>query len=230
MRDTYRRLFGEGWGNALSETLDEKTFTELGMFIKSERQKTTVYPPQEDIFKAFRLTPFENVKVILLGMDPYVNEDQATGLSFAVPRDKNVPPSLRIIRDEIEKSHNRLLLDFDTSLEGWAKDGVLMLNAALTVRAKESGSHMKEWQPFTTAVINALNKKVNIRWILLGKNAQEFDHLIDMSHIVFKAPHPMAEIYKPNCGFIGSGVFRKVNQSLSVLDEKQIDWFQQWMD
>ena len=224
MKEIYNRLFGESWAEVLSKNLDEKIFEEIGAFVKSERDKTIVYPSQENIFRAFRMTPYDKVKVVLLGMDPYPNENQATGLSFAVPQGNTLPPSLRLIRQELERSYDTLLLDFDTTFEKWADQGVLMLNSALTVRAKESGSHMRQWEPFTASVISCINRKPNVRWILLGNNAQSFAPMIDVDHFIFKAPHPMAEVYRPGCGFIGSNIFLNVNASLEALDEKPIEW------
>lgn len=225
-----KNLFGINWHNAMRTYLQSQDFANLGYLLMAERKQKKVYPEQKDVFKAFRLTPYEKVKVVFLGLDPYIRKNQATGLSFGVDIDKTdrkIPPSLKTIIKELEEDLDTLCLDFDYSLEGWAKQGVLMLNTSLTVVEGQTNSHLKMWQPFTLNVIDAINDmNDNVIFILLGKTAQSYEkYLNPESTKVIKAPHPAAEAYAGGkAGFYGSKIFSKCNSMLYMLEKEEINW------
>ena len=223
-------LFGIGWYNAMRTYLQSQDFANLGHWLMAERKQKTVYPEQKNVFKAFQLTPYEKVKVVFLGLDPYIRKDQATGLSFGVELSENmmkVPPSLKTIIKELESDLDTLCLEFDYSLEGWAKQGVLMLNTSLTVVEGQTNSHLQMWQPFTLEVIDAINDmNQNVIFILLGNTAQSYEKYLDPeSTRIIKAPHPAAEAYAGGkAGFYGSKIFSKCNSMLYMLEKEEINW------
>ena len=223
-------LFGIGWYNAMRTYLQSQDFANLGHWLMAERKQKTVYPEQKNVFKAFQLTPYEKVKVVFLGLDPYIRKDQATGLSFGVELSENmmkVPPSLKTIIKELESDLDTLCLEFDYSLEGWAKQGVLMLNTSLTVVEGQTNSHLQMWQPFTLEVIDAINDmNQNVIFILLGNTAQSYEKYLDPeSTRIIKAPHPAAEAYAGGkAGFYGSKIFSKCNSMLYMLGKEEINW------
>jgi len=223
-------LFGIGWYNAMRTYLQSQDFAKLGHWLMAERKQKTVYPEQKNVFKAFQLTPYEKVKVVFLGLDPYIRKNQATGLSFGVELSENmmkVPPSLKTIIKELESDLDTLCLEFDYSLEGWAKQGVLMLNTSLTVVEGQTNSHLQMWQPFTLEVIDAINDmNQNVIFILLGNTAQSYEKYLDPeSTRVIKAPHPAAEAYAGGkAGFYGSKIFSKCNAMLYMLEKEEINW------
>ena len=223
-------LFGIGWYNAMRTYLQSQDFANLGHWLMAERKQKTVYPEQKNVFKAFQLTPYEKVKVVFLGLDPYIRKDQATGLSFGVELSENmmkVPPSLKTIIKELESDLDTLCLEFDYSLEGWAKQGVLMLNTSLTVVEGQTNSHLQMWQPFTLEVIDAINDmNQNVIFILLGNTAQSYEKYLDPeSTRIIKAPHPAAEAYAGGkAGFYGSKIFSKCNAMLYMLEKEEINW------
>lgn len=206
----------ESWKKVLENEFDEKYFVELTKFVKEEYQKSTVYPPAKFIFRAFWETPFDKVKVVVLGQDPYHGEGEANGLCFSVGEKIRLPPSLQNIYKEIKTD-----LAKEGNINGWAEQGVLMLNATLTVRADSPGSHQnKGWEQFTDAVIKVLSeKKEGLVFILWGKYAQDKGKNIDATkHLIIKSPHPSP--FSAYSGFFGSKPFSKTN---SYLKEK-IDW------
>jgi len=225
-----KNLFGIGWYNAMRTYLQSQDFANLGYLLMAERKQKRIYPEQKDVFKAFQLTPYEKVKVVFLGLDPYIRKDQATGLSFGVDIDKTdikIPPSFKTIIKELESDLDTLCLDFDYSLEGWAKQGVLMLNTSLTVVEGQTNSHLKMWQPFTLNVIDAINDmNDDVIFILLGNTAQSYEKYLDPeSTRVIKAPHPAAEAYAGGkAGFYGSKIFSKCNSMLYMLGKEEINW------
>ena len=225
-----KNLFGIGWYNAMRTYLQSQDFANLGHWLMAERKQKTVYPEQKNVFKAFQLTPYEKVKVVFLGLDPYIRKDQATGLSFGVELSENmmkVPPSLKTIIKELEEDLDTLCLEFDYSLEGWAKQGVLMLNTSLTVVEGQTNSHLQMWQPFTLEVIDAINDmNQNVIFILLGNTAQSYEKYLDPeSTRIIKAPHPAAEAYAGGkAGFYGSKIFSKCNAMLYMLEKEEINW------
>ena len=225
-----QNLFGIGWYNAMGTYLESQDFAELGRWLMTERRQKVVYPEQKNVFKAFQLTPYEKVNVVFLGLDHYIRKHQATGLSFGVELTEDmmkIPPSLRTIIKELEEDFDTLCLDFDYSLEGWAKQGVLMLNTSLTVQDGQTNSHLHMWKPFTLEVIDAINSmNENVIFILLGKTAQSYEkHLDPDTTRVIKAPHPAAEAYAGgNAGFYGSKIFSKCNAMLYMLEKEEINW------
>jgi len=214
------------WKKALKEEFEKPYFEQIVFFLKTERQAgKTVYPPGPLIFNAFDQTPFDQVKVVLLGQDPYHGAGQAHGLCFSVQDGVNPPPSLVNIFKEIQ-SDIGITMDLKKgNLTHWAQQGVLLLNAALTVRANEPFSHSKiGWATFTDAVIQKIaDEKRDIIFLLWGKFAQEKQALIDETkHHVLKAAHPSP--FSADKGFFGCRHFSKTNQLLQQQGKDPIDW------
>lgn len=215
----------ESWKKVLQKEFDEKYFENLITFVKSEYQKSTVYPPAKFIFNAFNLTPFNKVKVVILGQDPYHGPNQANGLAFSVNDNISCPPSLINIYKEIGTDLGTKTKNQNGNLENWAKQGVLMLNATLTVGAHMAGSHQnKGWEKFTDAVIKILSEqKENLVFILWGAYAQKKGSVIDENkHMVIKSAHP-SPLSAYN-GFFGSKPFSQTNTYLIFNGEDPIDW------
>lgn len=212
------------WHVLLADELEKPYFQELEAFLEQERQQHTIYPAEEDVFSALKLTPYEQVNVLLLGQDPYHNENQAHGLSFSVRPGVKLPPSLRNMYKELQAD-----LGHDIPNNGylvpWAKQGVLMLNAVLTVRANQPNSHKnKGWEKFTDAIISKVNKKSSpVIFVLWGSYAQKKEKLIDLErHIVIKSAHPSP--LSARRGFFGSRPFSTINKALSAAGKPEIDW------
>ena len=220
------------WKKVLQKEFDQKYFEELTEFVKSEYKKSTVYPPAKFIFNAFELTPFNKVKVVILGQDPYHGINQANGLAFSVNEGVASPPSLVNIYKEIESDLGKKTINKNGNLENWAKQGVLMLNATLTVKAGMAGSHQnKGWERFTDAVIKVLSEqKENLVFILWGAYAQKKalrpapgEAIIDESkHLVIKSAHP-SPLSAYN-GFFGSKPFSQTNAYLIFNNQEPIVW------
>ena len=212
------------WKEALKEEFSKPYFLELAEFVRKEYQSTKIYPPPKFVFHAFELCPFDKVRVVILGQDPYHGEGQAHGLSFSVPAGIRMPPSLQNIYKEIE-SDLGLKAPASGNLEHWAKQGVFLMNATLTVRANHPGSHQhKGWEEFTDAVIKALSdKKEHLVFLLWGKYAQEKGAVIDRTkHLVLTAPHPSP--YSVASGFFGCRHFSKTNEYLKQHGQEPIRW------
>jgi uracil-DNA glycosylase len=212
------------WQKLLGEEFQKDYFKDLISFVKEEYKNTTIYPPGPLIFNAFNQTSFEEIKVVIIGQDPYHGKGQAMGLSFSVPDGVNPPPSLKNIFKEI---YYDLGIPVPTSgnLERWAKQGVFLLNAVLTVRAGQPGSHRgKGWETFTNAVIQLISeKKENVVFLLWGAYAKEKEELIDKSrHLVLTAAHPSP--YSANNGFFGCNHFGKANEYLYEKGEEIVEW------
>ena len=215
----------ESWKNILQKEFDEKYFEDLIQFVKSEYQETTVYPPAKFIFSAFDLTPFDKVKVVIFGQDPYHGQNQANGLAFSVSDNTPLPPSLVNIYKEIKSDLGVETKNKNGNLKNWARQGVLMLNATLTVRANTAGSHQnKGWEKFTDAVVNVLSEqKENLVFILWGAYAQKKGLMIDESkHLVIRSAHP-SPLSAYN-GFLGSKPFSQTNSYLIFSGKDPIDW------
>lgn len=213
------------WKKALEEEFGKPYFNELTDFVKEEYAKEKVYPAPKSIFRAFDLTPFNDVKVVILGQDPYHGEHQAIGLSFAVEKEVTLPPSLRNIYKEIESDLGTPVTHNDGDLTRWAEQGVLLLNATLTVRAGSPGSHQDHgWELFTDAAIKALSdKREHLVFILWGNYArQKGAHIDRAKHLVIESAHPSP--FSAANGFFGSKPFSKTNAYLEENDEKPIDW------
>ncbi len=212
------------WKAALAAEFEKPYFKELTNFIKEEYASNVVYPAPKNIFNAFDLTPFDKVKVVILGQDPYHGPKQAHGLSFSVTEGIRNPPSLQNIFKEIEADVGK---SDSTSgdLTRWAKQGVLLLNSTLTVRAGSAGSHQGHgWEELTDAVIRTLSdKREHLVFILWGNYARSKKVLIDSSkHCVIESPHPSP--FSAYNGFFGSKPFSKANAYLSEHQRKPVDW------
>jgi len=215
----------ESWKKVLQKEFNEEYFSKLTEFVKAEYQKSTVYPPSKFIFNAFELTSFDKVKVVILGQDPYHGENQANGLAFSVNNGIATPPSLINIYKEIASDLGQKTINKNGNLENWAKQGVLMLNATLTVQSHMAGSHQnKGWEKFTDAVIKILSEqKENLVFILWGGYAQKKGSVIDESkHLVIKSVHP-SPLSAYN-GFFGSKPFSQTNAYLIFNDKEPINW------
>ena len=212
------------WKEVLKEEFEKPYFSELKEFLVDEKARFNVYPPGGLIFNAFRLTAFDDVKVVLLGQDPYHGAGQAHGLCFSVPPGISIPPSLINIFKEIERDLG-IPVPYNGCLENWAKQGVLLLNATLTVRANQPGSHQRRgWENFTNTIIEKLSeKRVGLVFLLWGKFAQEKESLIDTNrHYVLKAAHPSP--YSAYNGFFGCRHFSKTNELLKKHGLAEVDW------
>lgn len=212
------------WRNILQEEFEKKYFEELIQFVKSEYQSHSVYPKGKDIFSAFDSCPFEKTKVVILGQDPYHGPGQAHGLSFSVQDGVPAPPSLINMFKEL-KSDLNLPLPKSGNLNRWAEQGVLLLNATLTVRAHQAGSHQKKgWEIFTDAVIHKLaSQKSNLVFMLWGSYAQKKAAFIsEDKHLKLHAPHPSP--LSAHRGFLGCGHFSKANAYLKAKGVSEIIW------
>ena len=198
-------------------------FVALQQFVQQERTASTVYPSADQVFNAFRLTGYHDVKAVILGQDPYHGPGQAHGLSFSVRAECRLPPSLKNIYKELQSD---LSVDQPTqgNLESWARQGVLLLNTVLTVREGEANSHRKRgWENFTDCVIKTLSQREQpVVFLLWGKPAQSKASLIADRHIILSAPHPSPlSAYR---GFFGSRPFSKTNMALAKIGQSPIDW------
>jgi len=214
----------QSWKTRLQNEFEKEYFINLTNFVKKEYNSFTVYPPGQLIFNAFDKCPFENVKVVILGQDPYHGPGQAHGLCFSVREGVAFPPSLINIFKEI---HNDLGISKPDSgdLERWAEQGVLLLNATLTVRAAQAGSHQnKGWEQFTDEVVQLVSKeKNNIVFILWGSYAQRKGETIDRTkHLVLESPHPSP--LSASRGFFGNKHFSKANAYLVEHGMKPVEW------
>ncbi len=212
------------WYELLHDEFEKEYFIHLKAFLKSEKEKYTIYPPGSKIFSAFNHTPVDKVKVVIIGQDPYHGAGQANGLCFSVSDGIKQPPSLVNIFKELHNDLN-LPMPKNGNLEKWANQGVLLLNATLTVRANQAGSHQKQgWEEFTDSVIKKLSeKKDGLIFLLWGKFAQDKAALIDHSkHSILKAAHPSP--FSANKGFFGCKHFSKTNEILINNGQSPIDW------
>ncbi|MCI8607933.1 MAG: uracil-DNA glycosylase [Hungatella sp.] len=212
------------WLEAIGDEFKKPYYKELYDFVKAEYSTTAVYPPSDDIFNALHLTALKDVKVLVLGQDPYHGANQAHGLSFSVLPGQKIPPSLRNIYQEL---HDDLgcYIPNNGYLEKWAKQGVLMLNTVLTVRAHKPNSHQgKGWEHFTDAIIEAVNKEERpIVYLLWGRPAQSKIPMLDNpKHLILKAPHPSP--YSADRGFFGCRHFSQANEFLRANGQEPIDW------
>jgi uracil-DNA glycosylase len=214
----------DGWKPLLKDEISKPHFEKLAQFLKEERRKYQVFPPEQEVFTALELTPYQEVKVLLLGQDPYHNEGQAHGLAFSVRPGTPIPPSLLNIFKELQ-ADTGIPIPNHGSLKSWARQGVLLLNAVLTVRAHQPNSHKnKGWERFSDAVIAAVNEKPGpIVFLLWGNYARKKTSLIDTDrHVVLQAAHPSP--LSANRGYFGSRPFSKTNAVLVRAGKEAIDW------
>lgn len=210
------------WRDIILEEAENPYYQKLKQFVQQERSRKTIYPPRESLFRAFNTTPFEDVKVVILGQDPYHQPGQAMGLSFSVPKQQAIPKSLINIYNElyadlgIRNSHG--------DLSAWAKQGVLLLNTVLTVEANKPLSHKdKGWEQFTDTIIKHLSdRKQPLVFVLWGRKAQEKIPMIASHHLIIQSSHPSP--LGAHRGFIGSRPFSKINKQLEAWGYQPIDW------
>lgn len=213
------------WKAKLNKYFKTKEWRKLTKFIKKEYQTKTIYPKSKDIFNAFNFTPFNNIKVIILGQDPYHGPKQAHGLSFSVPNEINPPPSLKNIYKEMKSD---LLIEKNMTngnLTSLAKQGVLLLNSVLTVEKNKPGSHAKSgWEEFTNYVIQKISDETeNCVFMLWGNYAKQKGSNIDKSkHLMLESTHPSP--FSAHNGFFGNKHFSKTNSYLKKHNKKEIDW------
>jgi uracil-DNA glycosylase len=214
----------DSWLPALVGETTQPYYEQLYRFVGEERRKYKIYPPGEDVFNALRYTPFDRVRVVIIGQDPYHDENQAHGLAFSVRPGVVVPPSLVNIFKELHEDV-QCRVPNNGCLIPWAEQGVLLLNAVLTVRAHQANSHQgKGWENFTDAVLRAVNaRKSRVVFLLWGSYAQRKAEWIDASrHTVLKAPHPSP--LSATRGFFGCRHFSKTNTALQSAGLPPIDW------
>lgn len=212
------------WKKVLQPEFKKSYFKNLTSFVKKEYSSQTIYPPAKLIFNAFNSTPFNQVRVVILGQDPYHNPNQAHGLSFSVLPPTKTPPSLQNIYKEIKTDIGNTA-DTSGDLTHWAKQGVLLLNATLTVRAHQPNSHQKQgWENFTNAVIKTVSyQKKGAVFLLWGNYAKQKGTLINsQKHLVLEAPHPSP--FSAHSGFFGCKHFSQTNRHLLLNNHKQISW------
>jgi len=216
----------KSWLEALEGEFEKDYMVKLKAFLLEEKQRgATVYPKGSDIFNALNHTPFDQVKVVILGQDPYHGQGQAHGLSFSVQKGVGIPPSLKNIYKELADDFPGYVMPNHGELTKWADQGVLLLNATLTVRAHEANSHQgKGWEIFTDRIITELSeKREGIVFLLWGKYAQNKSALIDGNkHIILLAPHPSP--FSAHTGFLGCKHFSKANEILTKEGKTPIDW------
>lgn len=211
------------WKDVFQSIKEENDFSGLEAGLEERYENGKVFPPRDQIYTAFELTPFENVRVVILGQDPYHGEHQSHGLAFSVNEGIKIPPSLRNIYKELESDLG--IVRGDGSLKDWATEGVLLLNTVLTVDAHEANSHRKlGWQPFTDGVIKHVSDDLeHVVFILWGKPAQQKEKLIDTDkHLIIKSTHPSP--LSAHRGFFGTKPFSRTNDYLMENDRKPVDW------
>lgn len=220
--EEYQQL-SETWRNALDEMIGTDHIQKLHDFVEDARASSVVYPLPGDVFTALRLCPLDQTRVVILGQDPYHGEGQAHGLSFSVRDDIKLPPSLRNIFKELDADLGIPPVKVG-NLTRWAEQGVLMLNAVLTVRASEANSHKKQgWEELTDAMIQAVSERCeHVVFILWGRPAQQKRHLINERHTCIESAHPSP--LSARNGFFGSTPFSKANTALSEHGQTPVDW------
>jgi len=215
----------KSWERHIGEEFNKSYFAELARFVDSEYKNCIVYPPNKNVFRAFDLCPFDDVRVVILGQDPYHGVGQANGLCFAVGENVALPPSLKNIFKEIESDIGAQVQNSSGDLSRWASQGVLLLNSTLTVRADSAGSHQKKgWENFTDSVVRALSvERKNIVFLLWGNYAKAKGAQIDRKkHLVLEAPHPSP--FSAYTGFLGCKHFSLANKYLRMHNKNQIEW------
>ncbi|WP_196002055.1 uracil-DNA glycosylase [Clostridium sp. 1001271B_151109_B4] len=219
-----KQILKNDWNELLEDEFSKEYYLTLRDFLKHEYNTKTIYPDKYDIFNALHYTPYENVKVVILGQDPYHGPNQAHGLSFSVNPGVRIPPSLLNIYKELN-SDLGCYIPNNGYLKKWADQGVLLLNTSLTVRAGEANSHKnKGWEIFTDKIISLVNKKNDpVVFLLWGNNAISKKKLItNDKHLVLSSVHPSP--LSASRGFFGSKPFSKINQFLTSVNKKPIDW------
>ena len=217
-------MIGNTWDNLLTEEVKKDYFKELIEYVNNEYKTKTIYPKKTEVFNAFKYTDYKDVKVVILGQDPYHGPNQAEGLSFSVSNEVLKPPSLKNIFKELESDLGIPFPEYN-SLKPWAKEGVLLLNAVLTVEEHKPASHAnKGWETFTDEIIKILNKKEEpVVFILWGNYAREKKtYITNPIHYIIESPHPSP--FSARNGFFGSKPFSKTNEFLKSKGLKEINW------
>lgn len=215
--EQWEAIIGKDWAQRLSKILLSEGMEKLMEFVSHEYNTFVVYPDMQDVFKAFRLCPPGNLKVVILGQDPY-HDGSATGLAFANSENTvKMSPSLEQIWKECEKATETISIDFDVTLESWAKQGVLLLNTALTVKKSSPTSHSPFWHPFTRAVLKHINDNFNgLHICLWGSHARSFGETFNKDiHHIYHAAHPVAHVYSGGTGW-KCNHFQKINDNLKL--------------
>jgi len=214
----------ESWHNLLAAEFKKDYFIKLLKFVESERQQYQVFPPQEAVFTALEITPIEKIKAVIIGQDPYHNTGQAHGLSFSVQKGVAIPASLKNIFQELARDLN-ITPPTHGNLTAWARQGVLLLNTVLTVRAHQANSHKnKGWEIFTDRIIEIVNQnKSHVVFVFWGKEAQKKIPSIDTNkHTIIKSSHPSP--FSAKYSFFGSRPFSQINSALKAANREPIDW------
>ncbi len=212
------------WNPILREEFAKPYWADLQQFVAAERSQHSVYPPHDEVFRALHLTPYADVRVMILGQDPYHGPGQANGLAFSVANGIDIPPSLRNIHAELETDLG-IAKPGHGNLEAWARNGVLLLNATLTVRARSAASHQKQgWETFTDRVLDAVNEKLErVVFVLWGASARRKKDRIDTTrHMIIESPHPSP--LSAHRGFFGSRPFSRANDALRAAGLEPVDW------
>lgn len=223
-KEYWESMLSGTWKEILSSEFEKEYFKKLNLFLEDEYNNYEVFPKRERIFEAFNLTPFEDVKVVIIGQDPYHGDGQAHGLAFSVMPGIKTPPSLKNIYKELNSEYGCYIPD-NGYLVKWAKQGVLMLNTSLTVRAHEANSHSKKgWEKFTDAAIKEISeRRESVVFVLWGNNAKKKVKLIDSDkHMVIEGVHPSP--LSASRGFFGCNHFRMINEFLQEKGYSEIDW------
>lgn len=223
-KEYWESMLSGTWKEILSTEFEKEYFKKLNLFLEDEYNNYEVFPKRERIFEAFNLTPFEDVKVVIIGQDPYHGDGQAHGLAFSVMPGIKTPPSLKNIYKELNSEYGCYIPD-NGYLVKWAKQGVLMLNTSLTVRAHEANSHSKKgWEKFTDAAIKAISeRRESVVFVLWGNNAKKKVKLIDSDkHMIIEGVHPSP--LSASRGFFGCNHFRMINEFLQEKGYSEIDW------
>jgi len=210
---------GDDWYELLSDYLESEEFTKLGQYLNNRRKSfnAKVFPEKQNIFRAFKLCPLDKLKVVIIGMDPYPTEGNANGLAFAYKGNGNIPKSLQNIHKELENdAYKGLNLTFDYTLESWAKQGILLINTALTVEEGKPGSHSNLWKNFTKNLFEKLAEtKAGIVYVCWGNHAKRFIPIFKEYNLVIQSVHPSP--LSAHRGFFGSKPFSKVNTCLKEI-------------
>jgi uracil-DNA glycosylase len=219
-----KKMLNNHWDDFLKEEFNQSYFKELSAFLSEQYKHKTIYPTKEEVFSAFAYTDYPDIKVVILGQDPYHQPGQAHGLSFSVKPSVALPPSLKNIYKELVDDLN-VAVPSNGCLIPWAKQGVLLLNAVLTVEKNQANSHANQgWEQFTDHVIEKCNEHSKpVVFVLWGRNAQKKEHLImNAKHLIIKTVHPSPlSAYQ---GFFGSKPFSKINSFLLANNRNPIDW------
>jgi len=229
-KEWLQKTFGSGWHECLKTYLESEHFNKLGQGLAHLRTTKTIYPTSDRVFRCFKETPFDKVKVVLWGMDPYPTEGFADGLLFSNSLSTGMAPSLKNVLIEVDDNYPEWIDRVDygrldrQDLLRWAKQGVLLTNAALTVEKGNPTSHIKYWNKFTTAVLEALNTKNEIIHVFFGKESQKYAKFVtNKTHTILNITHPAVHSYGGS-GFFGCNVFKNINCELEYRNKSIINW------